>query len=286
MLEEFPKPPFPEQQQPMPGFSDQMDPVPDYGEDTYRGSQRLEGKKALITGGDSGIGRAVALAFAREGADVAVSYLSEKDDASETKRLVEESGRECLLLPGDLSDPGHCREVIEKTVEAFGRIDILVNNAAHQATFESIEEIPDEEWEKTFATNISAMFYLTKAAIPHMKAGASIINTSSVNADMPNQTLLAYATTKGAIQNFSGGLAQQLADKGIRVNTVAPGPVWTPLIPSTMPPDKVKNFGKQVPMGRPAQPKELSPVYVMLASDEASYVSGATVAVTGGKPII
>jgi NAD(P)-dependent dehydrogenase (short-subunit alcohol dehydrogenase family) len=286
MLEEFPKPPFPEQQQPMPGLSDQMDPVPDYGEDSYRGSQRLEGKKALITGGDSGIGRAVALAFAREGADVAISYLSEKEDAFETRRLVEDCGRECVLLPGDLADPEHCREVIAKSVEAFGRIDILVNNAAHQATFESIEQIPDEEWEKTFATNISAMFYLTKAAIPHMKAGASIINTSSVNADTPNQELLAYATTKGAIQNFSGGLAQQLAEKGIRVNTVAPGPVWTPLIPATMPPEKVKNFGKQVPMGRPAQPRELAPVYVMLASDEASYVSGATVAVTGGKPII
>lgn len=286
MREEFPMPPFPEQQQPMPGFSDRMDPVPDYGEDSYRGSQRLEGKKALITGGDSGIGRAVAVAFAREGADVAISYLSENEDAQETRRLVEDAGRECLLLPGDLSDPDHCREVIENTVEAFGRIDILVNNAAHQATFESIEDIPDEEWEKTFATNISAMFYLTKAAIPHLKAGSSIINTSSVNADMPNQTLLAYATTKGAIQNFSGGLAQQLAEKGIRVNTVAPGPVWTPLIPATMPPDKVANFGKQVPMGRPAQPRELAAVYVLLASDEASYVSGATIAVTGGKPII
>jgi len=286
MREEFPMPPFPEQQQPMPGFSDRMDPVPDYGEDSYRGSQRLEGNKALITGGDSGIGRAVALAFAREGADVAISYLSENEDAQETRRLVEDAGRECLLLPGDLSDPDHCREVIENTVEAFGRIDILVNNAAHQATFESIEDIPDEEWEKTFATNISAMFYLTKAAIPHLKAGSSIINTSSVNADMPNQTLLAYATTKGAIQNFSGGLAQQLAEKGIRVNTVAPGPVWTPLIPATMPPDKVANFGKQVPMGRPAQPRELAAVYVLLASDEASYVSGATIAVTGGKPII
>jgi NAD(P)-dependent dehydrogenase (short-subunit alcohol dehydrogenase family) len=286
MLDDFPKPPFPEQQQPMPGFSDQMDPVPDYGEDSYRGSQRLEGKKALITGGDSGIGRAVALAFAREGADVAVSYLSEKDDAQETRRLVEDCGRECLLIPGDLSDPEHCRDVIDLTVEAFGRIDILVNNAAHQATFESIEQIPDAEWEKTFATNISAMFYLTKAALPHMKPGGSIINTSSVNADMPNQTLLAYATTKGAIQNFSGGLAQQLASKGIRVNTVAPGPVWTPLIPATMPADKVAEFGKQYPMGRPAQPRELAPVYVLLASDEASYVSGATVAVTGGKPVI
>jgi len=286
MLEEFPKPPFPEQQQPVPGFSAKMDPVPDYGEDSYRGSQRLEGKKALITGGDSGIGRAVALAFAREGADVAIAYLSEDEDAREARRLVESCERECLLLPGDLSDPQHCREVIDKTVDAFGRIDVLVNNAAHQSTHKSIEELPDDEWEKTFATNISAMFYLTKAALPHMKEGAAIINTSSVNADAPSPQLLAYASTKGAIQNFTAGLAQQLAERGIRANTVAPGPVWTPLIPSTMPPDKVSEFGKQVPMGRPAQPKELAPVYVMLASDEASYVSGATVAVTGGKPII
>jgi NAD(P)-dependent dehydrogenase (short-subunit alcohol dehydrogenase family) len=286
MLEDFPKPPFPEQQQPVPGFSAQMDPVPDYGEDSYRGSQRLQGKKTLITGGDSGIGRAVALAFAREGADVAIAYLSEDEDARETRRLVESCERECLLIPGDLSDPQHCREVIAKTVEAFGRIDVLVNNAAHQSTHKSIDELPDDEWEKTFATNISAMFYLTKAALPHMKEGAAIINTSSVNADAPSPQLLAYASTKGAIQNFTAGLAQQLAERGIRANTVAPGPVWTPLIPSTMPPEKVSEFGKQVPMGRPAQPRELAPVYVMLASDEASYVSGATVAVTGGKPII
>jgi NAD(P)-dependent dehydrogenase (short-subunit alcohol dehydrogenase family) len=286
MADDLPKPPFPEQQQPVPGFSDQMDPVPDYGEDSYRGSQRLEGKKTLITGGDSGIGRAVALAFAREGADVAISYLSEKDDAMETRRLVEDCGRQCLLIAGDLSDPQHCRDVIDKTAEAFGRIDVLVNNAAHQSTHETIEDIPDEEWELTFATNISAMFYLTKAALKHMREGGAIINTSSVNADAPNPQLLAYAATKGAIQNFSAGLAQQLAKRGIRVNTVAPGPVWTPLIPSTMPADKVAEFGKQVPMGRPAQPKELAPVYVLLAGEEASYVSGATIAVTGGKPII
>jgi len=286
MLDDLPKPPFPQQQQPLPGFSDQMDPVPDYGEDSYRGSQRLEGKKALITGGDSGIGRAVALAFAREGADVAIAYLSEDEDARETRRLVESCERECLLIPGDLSAPGHCRDVVAKTVESFGRVDVLVNNAAYQSTHEAIEEIPDQEWERTFATNISAMFYLVKAALPHMREGAAIINTSSVNADAPSPQLLAYASTKGAIQNFTAGLAQQLADRGIRANTVAPGPVWTPLIPSTMPPDKVSEFGKQVPMGRPAQPKELAPVYVMLASDEASYVSGATVAVTGGKPII
>ncbi|HEY9009973.1 MAG TPA: SDR family oxidoreductase [Devosia sp.] len=286
MQEHFPTPPFPNQKQPIPGWTDRMEPVPDHGEESYRGTGRLEGKKTLITGGDSGIGRAVAIAFAREGADVAISYLNEHDDAEDTKQLVVEAGRKCLLIPGDISSSEHCREVIRQTVEAFGRIDVLVNNAAHQNTFESIEEIPDEEWEVTFATNISAMFYLTKAALKHMGEGGSIINTSSINADKPNQTLLHYATTKGAIQNFSGGLAQQLASKGIRVNTVAPGPVWTPLIPSTMPPEKVKEFGTQVPMGRPAQPKELAPVYVMLASDEASYVSGATIAVTGGKPII
>ncbi len=286
MQENFPKPPFPEQQQPYPGLSSRMDPTPDHGEDSYRGSQRLEGKKTLITGGDSGIGRAVALAFAREGADVAISYLSEAEDAAATKRLVEDCGRECLLLPGDLADAAHCRDVIAKTVEAFGRIDVLVNNAARQSYFESIEEIPDEEWEKTMAVNISAMFYLTKAAVPHMKPGASIINTASKQADEPSPELLAYAVTKGAVQNFTAGLSQQLATKGIRVNTVAPGPVWTPLGPATLPPEKIVNFGKQVPMGRPAQPKELAAIYVVLASDEASYVSGATIAVTGGKPVI
>jgi NAD(P)-dependent dehydrogenase (short-subunit alcohol dehydrogenase family) len=287
MSESFPKPPFPEQQQVYPGLSSRMEPVPGYGEATYRGTQRLVGKKALVTGGDSGIGRAVALAFAREEADVAISYLSEEeDDARETKRLVEDAGRECLLLPGDLADRQHCGDVIAATVEAFGRIDVLVNNAAYQSYFESIEAIPDEEWERTIAVNLSAMFYLTKAAVPHMAPGSSIINTSSKQADEPSPELLAYAVTKGAIQNFTAGLAQQLAKKGIRVNTVAPGPVWTPLGPATLPAEKVANFGKQVPFGRPAQPSELAPIYVLLASDEASYVSGATVAVTGGKPVI
>ncbi|SRR5690554_4021752 len=285
-MAQFPKPPFPEQSQPIPGSSAKMDPAPDYGEASYKGSGRLAGKKALITGGDSGIGRAVALAFAREGADVAVSYLKEEEDAAETRRLVESAGRQCLLIPGDISSPDHCRALVRQTVEALGQIDILVNNAARQNTFEALEDIPDEEWELTVATNISAMFYITKAAVAHMQEGSAIINTSSVNADNPSPTLLAYATTKGAIQNFTAGLAQLLAEKGIRANTVAPGPVWTPLIPSTMPQEQVKNFGKQVPMGRPAQPCELAPVYVMLASEEASYVSGATVAVTGGKPII
>jgi NAD(P)-dependent dehydrogenase (short-subunit alcohol dehydrogenase family) len=281
-----PKPPFPGQKQPMPGSSAAMDPPPDYGEDSYRGSGRLADKKAVITGADSGIGRAVALAFAREGADVLVSYYNEDEDAHETQRLVEGAGRMCVLARGDIKEPKHCRELIDRAVSAFGRIDILVNNAAHQASFESIEDISDQEWDVTFRTNIHAMFYLTKAALPHMQPGASIINTTSVNADTPSPQLLAYATTKGAIQNFTGGLAQLLAERGIRVNCVAPGPIWTPLIPSTMPKNKVKEFGKQVPMKRPGQPKELAPVYVMLATDEASYVSGATVAVTGGKPFI
>jgi len=279
-------PPMPDQQQPMPGSSAAMDPQPDYGEDSYTGSERLAGKKAIITGADSGIGRAVALAFAREGADVLISYLSEDEDARETQRLVESAGRTAVLVPGDIQSADHCRAIVAKAMEAFGRVDVLVNNAAHQATFEDITEIPDEEWEATFRTNIHAMFYLTKAAVPHMREGAAIINTTSVNADTPTPQLLAYATTKGAIQNFTGGLAQLLAEKGIRVNCVAPGPIWTPLIPSTMPPEKVKNFGKETPIGRPGQPKELAAPYVMLASDQASYISGATIAVTGGKPFI
>jgi NAD(P)-dependent dehydrogenase (short-subunit alcohol dehydrogenase family) len=280
------KPPFPEQAQPMPGSSAAMNPQPDYGESSYKGSGRLTDKKTIITGADSGIGRAVALAFAREGADVLISYLNEHEDARETERLVEEAGRKAVLVPGDLQDPAHCRAIVARAVEAFGRVDILVNNAAHQASFQSLEDISDEEWELTFRTNIHAMFYLTKAAVPHMPEGSAIINTTSVNADTPSPQLLAYATTKGAIQNFTGGLAQLLAEKGIRVNCVAPGPIWTPLIPSTMPPEKVKEFGSQVPMKRPGQPRELAPVYVMLAEAGASYVSGATVAVTGGKPIL
>jgi NAD(P)-dependent dehydrogenase (short-subunit alcohol dehydrogenase family) len=282
----FPMPPFDTPHQEMPGLSSRMNPVPDHGEESYRGSGRLNGKKALITGGDSGIGRAVALAFAREGADVAIAYLSETADAKETERLVRDAGRECVLVETDISKAGNCRALVDKVVEQFGRIDVLVNNAAHQASFKDITEISDEEWDLTFATNISAMFYLTKAAVPHMQAGSSIINTASINSDAPSPHLLAYATTKGAIQNFTAGLAQMLAEKGIRANAVAPGPVWTPLIPSTMPDEMVRQFGKQVPMKRPGQPAELAPVYVMLASDEASYVSGATVAVTGGKPII
>lgn len=285
-MPDYPKPPFPDQPQAMPGETARMDPVPDHGEDSYKGSGRLSGLSAVITGGDSGIGRAVAIAFAREGADLLISYLDEDRDAKEVAQLVEAEGRKAILVGGDISDPAHCRAIIDKAVESFGKIDILVNNAAHQDSFQGISEISDEEWQKTFATNIHAMFYLTKAAVPHMPQGSAIINTASVNADNPSPQLLAYATTKGAIQNFTGGLAQLLAEKGIRANAVAPGPVWTPLIPSTMPAEKVREFGSQVPMQRPAQPVELAPVYVMLASPEASYVSGATVAVTGGKPII
>ncbi|MBV9395189.1 MAG: glucose 1-dehydrogenase [Methylobacteriaceae bacterium] len=281
-----PKPPFPDQKQPMPGSEAAMDPKPDYGEDSYKGSGKLKDKKAVITGGDSGIGRAVALAFAREGADVLISYYNEHEDAEKTKQVVEDAGRKAILMPGDIKDSKHCRAIIERAVKEFGRVDILVNNAAHQASFQDVEEISDEEWDVTFRTNIYAMFYLVKAAVPHMQQGSSIINTASINADTPSPQLLAYATTKGAIQNFTGGLAQLLADRGIRVNCVAPGPIWTPLIPSTMPQEKVKNFGKQVPMQRPGQPKEVAVAYVLLASSEASYISGATIAVTGGKPLI
>ena len=277
---------LPEQQQEMPGTTGDMKPVPDHGEDSYRGSGRLAGKRAIITGGDSGIGRAVAIAFAREGADLLVAYLCEHDDAKETARWVERAGRKCVLVAGDIQDPAHCRKIVDDAATQLGGIDILVNNAAHQATFKEIEEISDEEWELTFKVNIHAMFYLTKAAIPHMKPGAAIINTASINADVPNPTLLPYATTKGAIQNFTAGLAQMLAEKGIRANTVAPGPVWTPLIPSTMPAETVAKFGSNVPMKRPAQPAELATSYVMLADPMSSYVSGATVAVTGGKPIL
>jgi NAD(P)-dependent dehydrogenase (short-subunit alcohol dehydrogenase family) len=281
-----PKPPYPAQTQSMPGMTSAMEPRPDHGEASYKGSGRLTGMKAVITGGDSGIGRAVAIAYAREGADVLIAYLSEHDDAHEVKDLIEKEGRKAVLVAGDLQSPVHCRFVIQHAVDQLGGIDILVNNAAHQATFKDIGDISEEEWETTFKTNIHAMFYLIKAAVPHMKPGSAIVNTASVNSDMPNPILLAYATTKGAIQNFTGGLAQMLASKGIRANAVAPGPIWTPLIPSTMPEDSVKNFGQQVPMKRAGQPAELATAYVMLADPLSSYTSGTTVAVTGGKPFI
>jgi NAD(P)-dependent dehydrogenase (short-subunit alcohol dehydrogenase family) len=277
---------FPDQQQPVPGVQAKMDPVPDCGEQTYRGSGKLTGKKAVITGGDSGIGRAVAIAYAREGADVLVSYLNEEVDANEVARLVEEAGRKCVLVSGDLSDPDHCREVIRRAVDEFGSIDVLVNNAAYQMTHESLDEISDEEWDYTFKLNVGAYFYLLKAALPHMPPGSSVIGSSSVNSDMPSPTLAPYAATKAAIANFSASMAQLLGEKGIRVNSVAPGPIWTPLIPATMPSKKVQNFGDDTPLGRAGQPAELAPVYVLLASDEGSYISGARVAVTGGRPIL
>jgi NAD(P)-dependent dehydrogenase (short-subunit alcohol dehydrogenase family) len=276
----------PPQQQPMPGTTGRMRPRPDHGEDSYVGHGRLDGKKTVITGGDSGIGRAVAIAFAREGADVLISYLNEDEDAQETARLVEEAGRTAVLVPGDLRDPDHCRAVVEKAVEAFGRVDVLVSNAAYQASFDTFEDISDEEWRKTFETNVDPFFYLVKAALPHMPEGGSIIGSSSINADQPSPGLLPYATTKGTIRDFVAGLGQMLAARGIRVNGVAPGPVWTPLIPSTMPPEKVESFGQNTPIGRAAEPKELAPAYVFLASDEASYVIGATIPVTGGRPFI
>ncbi|MER2299632.1 SDR family oxidoreductase [Pseudomonas promysalinigenes] len=285
-MREFPTPPFPSQPQSVPGSQRKMQPAPDCGEQSYIGHNRLEGKIALITGADSGIGRAVAIAYAREGADVAIAYLDEHDDAQETARWVEQAGRRCLLLPGDLAQKQHCYDIVEKTVAAFGRIDILVNNAAFQMSHETLEEIDDDEWVKTFDINITAIFRICKAALPSMPKGGSIINTSSVNSDDPSQSLLPYATTKGAIANFTAGLAQLLAKKGIRVNSVAPGPIWTPLIPATMPDEAVQNFGSGYPMGRPGQPVEVAPIYVLLGSDEASYISGSRYAVTGGKPIL
>ncbi|MFD1212573.1 SDR family oxidoreductase [Arthrobacter sp. GCM10027362] len=276
----------PAQQQEVPGTQAEMTPVPDCGEESYRGTGKLKGKAAVITGGDSGIGRAVAIAFAREGADVLISYLSEDQDAQDTASLVEQAGQRAVLVRGDLDTAEQCRGVIDTAVREFGKIDILVSNAAYQMTHQSLDEISDEEWEYTFKVNISAMFHLVKAALPHMQPGSSIIGSSSVNSDMPSPTLAPYAATKAAIANFSASLAQLLGEKGIRVNSVAPGPIWTPLIPSTMPPEKVESFGKDTPLGRAGQPAELAPVYVLLASDDGSYISGARIAVTGGRPVL
>jgi NAD(P)-dependent dehydrogenase (short-subunit alcohol dehydrogenase family) len=278
--------PQPPQQQTPPGTTAEMTPQPDHGEQSYEGSGKLTDKRAVITGADSGIGKAVAIAFAREGADVLVSYLNEADDAADTADWVQQAGRKAVMVRGDLSSPQHCREVIDTAVQEMGGIDILVSNAAFQMSHETIEEIPDEEWDFTIATNLSAFFHLTKASLPHMKAGASIIATTSINYQQPSPQLLPYAATKAGMANMVASLAQGLADRGIRANGVAPGPIWTPLIPSTMPEEAVESFGEQAPLQRPGQPAELAPIYVMLASDEVSYVSGAIVPATGGRPML
>ncbi|RZK81298.1 MAG: SDR family oxidoreductase [Pedobacter sp.] len=281
----YPKPPFPKQDQEAPGKEEALTPKADHGEKSYKGSGKLEGKRAIITGGDSGIGRAVAIAFAREGADVLISYLDdmEDDDANTTAGYVEQAGRKAVLVKGDIQSESHCKYIVETAVKELGGLDILVNNAAFQMGRESMDEVSSEEWDKTFRTNITAMFYLCKAAEPHLKPGSSIINTTSVNAYSPNETLLPYAATKAAIQNFSANLSQILLmdGKGIRVNAVAPGPIWTPLIPSTLP--KHEEFGKNTPMGRAGQPAEVAPAYVFLASNDASYIAGATIPVAGGR---
>jgi NAD(P)-dependent dehydrogenase (short-subunit alcohol dehydrogenase family) len=279
----YEKPPYSVKQQPPPGTEEEMIPKADHGESSYNGTGRLKGRNALITGGDSGIGRAVALAFAREGADVAISYLSEDADARETERLVSEAGRKTVLLRGDIGERGMSEAIARKATDAFGTIDILVNNAALQRTYEKFEEIPDDEFEQTFRVNIFAMFRLCKALLPQMKKGGSIINTGSIQSFDPSPTLIAYAATKAAIVSFTRSLASLAIKQGVRVNAVAPGPVWTPLIPSTMPKEKVKQFGSQTVFGRAAQPAEIAPIFVFLASDQASYVTGEVYGATGGQ---
>ncbi|WP_210259156.1 SDR family oxidoreductase [Agrobacterium sp. a22-2] len=281
-----PFPPQPRQQQSPPGHTALMDPPPDHGEKTYRGNGLLQDRVALITGADSGIGRAVAIAFAREGADVVISYLNEHEDAKETARWVSEAGRRSMLLAGDITSEQHCGQLVRQALDMFGRLDILVNNAAFQRTYAAITDITAEEWDITFKTNIYAPFFLAKAAAPHMRPGSSIINTTSIQSRQPSAHLLAYAATKGAVSNFTAGLAEMVAEQGIRVNAVAPGPIWTPLIPSTMPPEKTQSFGKQALLGRAGQPAELAGAYVLLASDLGSYMTGAVIPVTGGEIMI
>lgn len=281
-----PQGPFEPQDQQYPGIEQEMSPQPDFGEESYKGSGKLEGRVALITGADSGIGRAVALAFAREGADVAISYLSEDQDARETARVVEAAGRRALLLPGDIREKAHCEDIVNRTVKELGALDILVSNAAFQSSYERVIQIPDEEWHRAIETNLDAMFYLTKAAIPHLPKGGAIIITSSIQATDPSPSLLHYALTKGAQVNFTKALAQDLIQDGIRVNAVAPGPIWTPLIVSTMGADAYTEFGKDTPLGRAGQPAELAPAYVFLASNDSSYITGEVIAVTGGTRFV
>ncbi len=278
-------PPHPPDPQGEPGSEARLTPDADHGETSYRGCGKLVDRVALITGADSGIGRAVALAFAREGADVLISYLNEHDDARETQRLVEAEGRRAVIVAGDLGEEAHCRELVRRCIDELGGVDVLVNNAAYQTTHDTIGEFTTEEFDRAYKTNVYAMFWLCREAVPHMRRGASIINTTSVQAYSPSPMLLPYASTKAAIKNFTQGLAQMLAERGIRVNAVAPGPVWTPLIPSTMPTEQVRTFGEDTPMKRAAQPREMAPIYVLLASDEGSYITGMIYGATGGDPI-
>jgi NAD(P)-dependent dehydrogenase (short-subunit alcohol dehydrogenase family) len=286
---QYPEPPFPKQQQEPPGTEAELEPKADHGEETYRGAGRLADRVALITGGDSGIGKAVAIAFAREGADVVISHLGgvEEADAADTIRWVEKAGRKGISIAGDIQDPDLCRTLIERTIDELGNIDILVNNAAWQECGDRIEEMTTEQWRRIFATNIEAMFHLSKAAIPRMREGGTIINTASIQAYSPSPELLPYSSTKGAIVTFTKGLAQDpgVLERGLRVNAVAPGPIWTPLIPSTMPAEKAAKFGENTPLGRAGQPAELAPIYVFLASQESSYITGEVVGVTGGRPL-
>ncbi|MHB0774953.1 SDR family oxidoreductase [Halomonas sp. WWR20] len=274
---------FPPQHQPkQPGEEHEMHPEPEFIRTSYRGTDKLKDKVAIITGGDSGIGRAVALHFAREGADVVVAYLEEDRDAEDTKALVEAEGRRCLLIKGDVGEPAFCREIVDKTLETYGKLNIVVNNAAEQHDWNDVTEIPDDQLKRTFQTNIFSHFYMVKAALPHMNEGDSIIATSSVNAFKGNNSLIDYSSTKGAIQGLVRSLAMSLAEKNIRVNAVAPGPVWTPLIPASFPDEKVESFGGQVPMNRAGQPSEMGPAYVYLASEESSYMTGQTLHLNGG----
>jgi NAD(P)-dependent dehydrogenase (short-subunit alcohol dehydrogenase family) len=280
-----PEPPFPEQEQEPPGRETAMEPLADHGEKTYVGSERMKDKVALITGGDSGIGRAVAIAFAREGADVLCSYLEEDDDAAETQRGGEDAGRRCVTVSGDVGDRDHCFALVERAVDEFGKLDVLVNNAAYQMAYESFLDIPAEEIDFVFRTNIISMFHLCQAAVPRMEAGSTIVNTTSIQAAQPSPQLLHYAATKGAISTFTKGLAQEVADRGIRVNAVAPGPIWTPLVIMSFPAGKNAQFGADTPLGRPGQPGELAPIYVFLATGASQYISGEVIGATGGKPL-
>ncbi len=286
-LTQYPQPKFPEQEQPAPGLAQDMDPKPDHGEESYQGFGRLKGRKALITGGDSGIGRATAIAFAREGADIVLNYLpSEEKDADEVAALVKEAGRKGVKLPGDISNEDFCLQLVAETVKELGGLDIVVNVAGKQHAIENIEDLTTEQFDQTFKTNVYAMFWICKAAIPHLPPGATIVNTASIQAYQPSPLLLDYASTKAAIVAFTKALAKQVISKGIRVNAVAPGPVWTPLQTSGgQPPEKAPEIGAKVPMKRPGQPAELAPIYVLLASQESSYVTGEVYGVTGGNPL-